>query len=451
MRFRGLPIFWQILLLLVGSLVLVQAVSVALFLSLKPPRPDFNRLSDIAEALGAPVAEHGPRHIQDRMRDKALVIRRTVQAPAAGETMVSDAGFTVRLAAQLRAAPARVRLFYEPDQRGSFPFADAKRTVGQVPMRRGEPIFFDRVVAAIDTGRGWRVVETPTRPVLNNWQKRSLLWFGLSALLMIPVAWFFARRLTRPIRRFAEAADRMGADPQAPPLEEEGPTELRVAAHAQNRMQARLAEHVAERTAMIGAIAHDLRTPLARIAFRIEAAPDPIREKVQADVEQMRAMLAATIGFVRNTARPEAFEPVALNTLLARIVDRERDIGRAVAAGPLAPATMVGDPLALERLFQNLIDNGIAYGERVTVTLVAEAAGATVLISDVGPGLPADAIERMFQPFERGDPSRNRLTGGIGLGLTIARSIARDHGGTLTLRNGTEKGLIAEVRLPARG
>lgn len=441
MRLRGLSIFWQTLLLLLASLVASQMVTVVMFVALDPPRPDFNRLSDVADTLAGQSRERGGR-------ERALSVRRQDRAPVAGERMTSDPAFTARLAERIGVAPDRVRLFFEPDQRGSFG-AQRRRSHGLVPMRRGEPLFFNTVIAGVDTGAGWRVVQTPPRPLIASWQKRMILWFALSALLLVPFAWFFARRLARPIQRFAETADRMGGDPFAPKVPEEGPAELRVTAHALNRMQQRLADYVAERTAMIGAIAHDLRTPLARIAFRIEAAPEDVRDKVQADIEQMRAMIAATIGFVRGTARGE-LGAVDLAALLERLAAEEREMGRVVRIEHSDPVTIVGDPVALARLFQNLLDNGVAYGGEVAVSLVGAGDRAQVSIADKGPGVPADAIERLFQPFERGDPSRSRATGGIGLGLTIARSIVQEHGGTLILRNREGGGLEAICDFPVR-
>jgi signal transduction histidine kinase len=296
---------------------------------------------------------------------------------------------------------------------------------------------------------GWRVVRTPPRPLLATWQRRMMQLFAISAIALIPFAWLFARALARPIRRIAEGADRMGANPQAPPVAEEGPAELRVTAHALNQMQERLGAYLAERTNMIGAIAHDLRTPLARIAFRIEGAPDEMRQKVQADIEQMRAMIAATISFVRDTGRIGVTGPVAIDALLADIVGIEQEQGRPVTAGTITPITVQGDPLSLRRLFQNLIDNGIAYGGGVELSVSRAGHFAEIRFADRGPGLPPGSIERMFKPFERGEPSRNRTTGGIGLGLSIARAIAQEHGGTLTLRNRDGGGLAAVCCLPA--
>ncbi|SNS07909.1 Signal transduction histidine kinase [Sphingomonas laterariae] len=438
---RGLPIFWQTLLLVLASLAASQIITIIMFVVMEPPRPDFNRLGDVAEALSGGSGEHGHR-------ERALSVRYTAAAPVAAPGMTSDPAFTARLAWRLKVPADRVRLYFEPDQRASFGDDRLRRRDRLVPMRRGEPIFFNTVVAAVETADGWRVVKTPPRPLIAAWQKRMMLWFALSALALLPLAWWFARRLARPIRRFADAAERMGRDPLAPPVAEEGPAELRQTAHALNLMQERLAAYVAERTAMIGAIAHDLRTPLARIAFRIEAAPDEVRDKVQADIDQMRAMIAATIGFVRGSTSSREIHDVDLGTLLTGMAREEADMGRPVTAGTIEPLHVRGDPLALGRLFQNLIDNGVAYGGGVALSLEREGREAVVRVADEGPGLSEDKLERLFQPFERGDPSRNRETGGIGLGLTIARSIAQEHGGTLTLHNRDGGGLAAVCRLP---
>jgi signal transduction histidine kinase len=265
---------------------------------------------------------------------------------------------------------------------------------------------------------------------------------------LVPLAWTFARALSRQIRRFADAADRLGTDPNGPAVKEEGAAELRVAARALNRMQQRLVDYLNERTAMIAAIAHDLRTPLARIAFRVEAAPEPVRDKVLADVNQMQAMISATMAFARNAASPGERATMDLAGLVAAIVEQERDMERPVTLRAAEPARVNADPLALERLIQNRIDNGVAYGGAVDVALRRSGGEAHLSIADRGPGLAADALERVFQPFWRGDPSRNRETGGMGLGLTIARSVAEDHGGRLTLCNRPGGGLEALLRLP---
>lgn len=468
-RGPGLSIFWQTLLLLFGAIAVVFVVTVGLFLSSPAPRPDFNSLSDIAEALsGRKIVrsrhwrifhfprDHGgpPREIRqrrdgdERERERRLSVAVRETEPIPEPDMVVSPEFTARLAQLMEVPVDRVRLHFEPDQRSNMPFR--RQADRQVLVRRGEPIFFDTVVAALRTDEGWRVVRTPPRDWLAPWQKRILVLFALSVLVVIPFAWMFARALTRPIRRIAEAADRMGANPQAPLITEEGPAELRVTAHALNQMQQRLSAYLTERTNMIGAIAHDLRTPLARIAFRIEGAPDDIREKVQGDIEQMRAMIAATISFVRDTGSVTRVEPIALDALLGALAADEAEVGRPVKLGAVVPLHVSGDPMALGRLFQNLIDNGVAYGGGVEISVARAGDEAEIRISDRGRGLPDHQLEAMFQPFERGDPSRNRATGGIGLGLSIARAIAQEHGGSLTLANRAGGGLEAICRLPIR-
>jgi signal transduction histidine kinase len=466
MRFgwpRGVPIFWQTLMLLIAGVAVVQLVSIATFLSLPPPRPDYNRLTDIAEALsgrkldrlpmphmrgwGPVAADSGQMlRIDHPSRERALAVSIAPAPPMGDPNMISVAGFTERLADQIGVPVDHVRLFFEPDQHSNVPFH--ARIEHEIVVRRGEPIFFDTVVAGLRVGNDWRVVRTPPRDWLAPWQKRILLLFLLSALAVIPAAWLFARRLTRPIRRIADAADRMGANPQAPSIAEEGPAELRVTAHALNRMQERLSAYLSERTNMIGAIAHDLRTPLARIAFRIEAAPDDMREKIQADIEQMRSMIAATISFVRNTGRIASVERISLGALLQGIVADEQELGRPVTAGVFASIHVLGDKTALCRLFQNLVDNAVAYGGNAEIGLAAVDQKAGIRISDRGPGLSDDMLETMFKPFERGDPSRNRTTGGIGLGLSIARAIAQEHGGSLVLKAREGGGITALCCLP---
>jgi len=444
LRWRGgLPVFWQTLGVLVFGLMIAQIVGVGLVFVLPPPRADFNRLSDVSAVLAARASEPEDRDQQLRTHLQGAV-------PAPPDGLISDAAFTHQLAERLGVSDEKVRLYYQPDTHPGFTFGRRPHR-GRVPMRRHEPIFFGKLVAGVATPTGWRVVATPPRPLILPWQRRMMTWFAVAALALVPLAWWFARAISRQIRHFADAADRLGADPHAPPVAEEGAAELRVAARALNRMQSRVADYLSERTAMIGAIAHDLRTPLARIAFRVEAAPAEVRDKVVADVDQMQAMISAAMSFVRNTAHLKERVTVDLAALLRAIVEQDQDLGRAVTLGEVRPATVLGDPLALERLIQNLIDNGLAYGGKVEIALTVKDGGILLRVADRGPGLPPDMLERVFQPFARGDPSRNRETGGIGLGLTIARAIAGDHGGTLSLVNRVGGGLEAVLMLPRLG
>lgn len=442
---RGPSIFRQTLLLLAGSLLLTQLISIALIISLPPPRPDFTRMSEIADALAgrAPEADGGRR--------RPRVPLPTVEQPgppARPAGMTENAELREDLAAQLNVGVQEVRLYIPSD--GRAPFRWLNRRGGEsFVIRRGEALFFDSVIAGLDTGDGWRTLQTPERPLIGAWQWRSILWFATSFLLLLPVAWLFARRLSLPIREFAAAADRIGRDANAPPVPVAGPVELRTAAQALNAVQSRIGQYVRERTAMIGAIAHDLRTPLARIGFRVEGAPDAIREPVQADIQEMTAMIAATMEFVRGSNRTAERAHVDLAELLRGLADQAAEVGRQVSVQIQGHCAVSGDPLALRRLFQNLIDNAWKFGSSCEISARRDAAVARVEIADRGPGLAPEMLEKVFDPFFRADPSRSRATGGVGLGLTIARAIARDHGATLTLANRTGGGLVATVEIPA--
>jgi signal transduction histidine kinase len=439
---RGISLFAQTIVLLLLALLSAQAVTVALIVFRPGPRPDFHSLSDIGDTLGGRA---GPQ------RSGLL---RTYQSdmPAPAEDMIQDERLTAQLARSVGRPVSEVRLWYKADQGASFPFRGSRhRREGRVMVRRGEPYFFNAVTAAVRTGQGWLVVRTPPRPFLNEWQRWTLLWFGLSTILLIPMAWIFARRLTKPMRGFVEAADRFGRDEPAPVLPAEGPAELRTMAQALNRMQARIDAQLRERTSMIGAIAHDLRTPLARIAFRIEAAPDEMREKIQADVEQMRAMVADTMAFVRGTNAPLRPERIDLAALIARIAETAVEMDRPVSFAGSAPVWVSGDPLAMERLLDNLINNAVAFAGAAEIELASEAGKAIVLVRDRGPGMDEAMLVRAFEPFERGEPSRSRATGGVGLGLTIARAVAHSHGGELTLANRAGGGLDARFTMPLAG
>jgi len=220
-----------------------------------------------------------------------------------------------------------------------------------------------------------------------------------------------------------------------------------MASAAFNDMQEKLRRYVADRTAMIAAIAHDLRTPLTRMRFRIENAPDEVRDKVVADIEQMDGMVSQALAFVRGETGGGDRLKLDLGALVQSVVDDVAEMG-AEAAFEGGKLIVEGDPIGLRRLVTNLIENAVKFGARARVSLVREGGWAVVSVADDGPGLPPGEIDRVFEPFHRVDASRAPATGGFGLGLSVARSIARAHGGDVSLANRPEGGLMATVRLP---
>ncbi|WP_287990749.1 ATP-binding protein [Acidiphilium sp.] len=303
---------------------------------------------------------------------------------------------------------------------------------------------------------GWLTVQSPFRP-RPPWEQPGfasafLVMFALGALLIF---WGVVR-LTAPVRTLAAAAEQLGRDiAHAPSLPEGGATEIATEAIAFNTMAARIRRFVEDRTFLLTAIGHDLRTPITRLRLRAEFLDDDAqREKILADLDELEAMLTSTIAFGRDVAQTEASVPVDLAILLRTVIDETADIAPAASArlayqGP-DHITIRGRPLSLKRAFANLIGNAVKYGQSARVSLhQAERHTLRVDIEDDGPGVPPGELERVFEPFRRLETSRNRETGGSGLGLAIARNAIRAHGGDITLANRPGgKGLIASVYLP---
>lgn len=298
----------------------------------------------------------------------------------------------------------------------------------------------------LEDGR-WATVEPP-RGLLSPWQSRLLLALAISLLLLAPLVWWMARRLTRPIRVFAAAAERLGANPDAEPLTPSGPSEVRTAIHAFNDMQASLRDHMRRRTQTVAAIAHDLRTPLTRLRFRAEQAPDVLRDRMAADVEEMDNLIAQAMAWVRGEAPPERVEVFDLSALAADCARGFGETGESVtfSAGPAL--NVRADPSAVRRAVANLIANAVKYAGSARVSTAAADGRAMVRVEDDGPGLPEEQLQTVFEPFHRAEPSRSRETGGTGLGLTVARQAARAHGGDVMLTNRPEGGLTAELTVP---
>ena len=294
----------------------------------------------------------------------------------------------------------------------------------------------------------WLIVEPSRAFRIVPWQQRVLLVLALAGLVVSPLAWWFARRLSAPIAAFAKAAERLGRDPRAPPLDIRGPLEVNAAVSAFNQMQQRLSRYVDDRTAMVAAIAHDLRTPLTRMRFRIEGVPDDLRAKIVADMDQMDDMISATLAFVKDTARPRERKRLELSSLIETVMDEAAETGADAAVETVERLVVEGDPLALKRLFTNLADNAFKFGHAARARVFASDGLAIVEIEDNGTGMPEDELERAFEPFRRLESSRSRDTGGIGLGLAVVRAVARGHGGDVTLHNRSGGGLIARVSLP---
>ncbi|WP_051334268.1 HAMP domain-containing sensor histidine kinase [Bradyrhizobium sp. Ai1a-2] len=280
------------------------------------------------------------------------------------------------------------------------------------------------------------------------WTSQSTVTLGLSALLLSIIAVFAARGIAQPLRRLAEAAEALGRGQEIVPLPETGPDDIRRTAEAFNRMQARLHRFVDDRTRMLAAIGHDLRTPLTSLRLRAEFVPDQeVREKMLSTISEIQTMTEATLAFAREDATAEATRTVDLSALVESLCDDLAELGYDVSFSEGAKISYSCRPDALRRACRNLVENAVRYGERARVAVERRADGIEIIVSDDGPGIPDSAKEQVFTPFFRMENSRNRETGGVGLGLSIARTIVRHHGGDITLIN-EQKGLRAAISLP---
>lgn len=308
------------------------------------------------------------------------------------------------------------------------------------------------IAIALPDGR-WLNLQQRLRPP-PIWSGITWGYFILSAVLISLVAYLALRRLTRPLRALADAAERFGrsAEPEALPVQ--GPIELRKAATAFNEMAARISRFVQDRTAMIAAISHDLRTPITSLKLRAEFVEDEEnRQKMLETLDDMAAMTQATLDFARQDAVTEKLQPLDLNALLESLADDLRDqdmvidTAALVTDGDIQRTIIQARPAAIKRVFCNLIENAVRYGERATLAIEPSSKDVRVTIDDLGPGIAPVDQERVFEPFTRLETSRNRETGGTGLGLAIARTIVHAHGGRIELTN-LERGLRATVILP---
>ena len=272
----------------------------------------------------------------------------------------------------------------------------------------------------------------------------AILLVAVIALSLIAVRW-----VTRPLETLADAAEKLGANIHRPPLAETGPAEVQRAARAFNSMQAKLIGYLRDRTRLLAAISHDLKTPITRLKLRAEMLPDAgARSKFGHDLDEMEEMVARTLDYVRGIDSEEAAQPIDVNALVESVQRDAQETGHDVTVSGAARTPYRGRAQALKRCLANLVDNAVKYGHAARVTVEDAAGHLTIRVADRGPGIPAAALERVFEPFYRVEESRSRDTGGTGLGLSIARDIAEAHGGTLTLANSAGGGLEARLELP---
>ncbi|WP_137172330.1 ATP-binding protein [Massilia sp. HP4] len=273
----------------------------------------------------------------------------------------------------------------------------------------------------------------------------ALFLFSIAVL-----AYLVARMTARPFRQLAQAAQDLGQDINRPPLDLLGTTEIRQASAAFNAMQARIRQYIFQRTQMLAAITHDLQTPLTRMRLRLEKVSDAeLQERLIGDLSAMQEMVREGLVLARSMDTTETMQMLDLDSLLEAVCADASDAGQPVTLQGKATMAVLGRPMDLRRCLGNLIDNAVKYGRDAHVCVDRINGTARVRIRDSGPGIPRSELGRVFDPFYRVETSRSRESGGTGLGLTIARNITEQHGGSISLVNHPEGGLEVTLMLPA--
>lgn len=441
-------LFVQVLLLLAGALIAAQATNLTVLYLGPPPTPETHGVSEIVRGFmhqpppeGRPAlvithaSERPPRQPAPGNEGYRTEIRRDLarEIKAAGGPDIDPMTISIK-----SAAPRWLNDRWFALSRAPFGNVDQRERFVIAPFSIGFP----------DPDGGYTIVSSAPGLRLDPWQQRTLLSVVITSIIVLIAAYLFTRRLTEPFTKLAESAERLGRDPGAPPLKVTGAAEAKMAARAFNDMQERLRRYVEYRTAMVGAIAHDLRTPLTRLRFRIESAPEDLKAKMSSDLDQMEAMISATLAFVRDATQKAERTKLELSSVLESLVDEMAETGSDAVMEKSERVVISGDPLALKRMFSNLLVNAVKYGKRARVRVFQEGENAIVEVEDDGPGVPEADLDKVFEPFFRREPSRSRDTGGIGLGLAVVRTVARGHGGDAELKNRKGGGLTARVKLP---
>jgi signal transduction histidine kinase len=435
----------------VGGLVAVQLLTTAIHISERDDLVFRNgasraaaRIDDAVRVLNAVAPAQRPR-IMDAIADATLKL--TDGKPSGGDSAAVE-----KKTELYDAAHEALTLALEPDTR--FDVIDAQ-PVNLNPDSWYARNFGERagigIEAAVMLGDGtWITAESTNPPRATTWFTRLLRNLAIVDGVMLVLLFFAVRLVTRPLSVLAGAAEELGRNIERPPLPETGTVELARASRALNIMQDRLKRYVETRLKALGAMSHDLKTPITRMRLRAEMLEDAeLKTRFIRDLDAMQQMVGSTLDYMRGLSDGgEEVSAIDLNALISSLKQDAEEAGHTVTVAGESPGPVMGRAQALRRCLQNLLDNALAYGRRADITVRGEGRSVNVAISDQGPGIPESDIERVFDPFYRVEGSRNRNSGGSGLGLSIARNIAQAHGGAVRLRNLPQGGLEATLVLP---
>ncbi len=333
----------------------------------------------------------------------------------------------------------------------SDPFV--QRMMQRRPFLRSPEWQRDRVLVAaveLSDGSGWRVARMPVPPIAEGARRTIIVQTLVIFVILFALLYLVLRRLTRPLALLRDRVDDFSRHPEdAVMIEESGPADVRQLISAHNAMESRIAALLDEKDVMLGAIGHDLKTPLAALRVRIESVEnDAQRERMAQSIEDITNTLDDILALARVGRAGNDRERVDLAALTSAVVEEFEDLDQPVTLADSPRLVAEVQVTWLKRALRNLVSNAVRYGGSAEVALAQQGDRIILRVEDQGPGIPGDQIQAMLEPFTRGEASRNRATGGAGLGLTLARAIAEAHGGQLVLSNRVEGGLRAEIRLP---
>ncbi|HYI40576.1 MAG TPA: ATP-binding protein [Allosphingosinicella sp.] len=439
----------QMLLLIGAALLVAQAVNFAFLLNeqqklslARSEGPAIGRFTQAAAVIAATAPRERPFLLSAHRAGPAVAYRLVPQSGIDRQGMERNADIEERLQDSLREARVPVRAV-----RAASPMG-----VARMHWPRGPDHHQTRRVlllaAQLDDG-SWLDARFDA-PSADRWLiHRLLLATAMLFFLVFGAAWWIARRLARPLRDLTRAAEGFRGQTPAEPVTPSGPSDLRRAVEAFNAMNRRTLALLDEKDRMLGAIGHDLRTPLASLRIRAEnMGPEDERERLVATVEEMAATLEDILTLARTGRAREPVRPVDLAALADAVVEELRELGLAALFRPSPRAVLAVQPNLLRRALRNLVDNALAYGGGAAVTVEERSEEIEIRVEDDGPGIPADRLADVLEPFRRLDSSRNRESAGAGLGLAIALAVAQAHGGRLELTNRPEGGLKASLILP---
>ncbi len=441
----------QLIVLLLGALVAAQVASLALFLD---EREHAVRISAAKEAASRVLnlareleSLPGSLHATVLRAAKSRDVRFSIGASslARDETSQPLERLTRKVIHVVRAPPDRALgvALGKPDPNET----DRRDYHGDWDDDPYELV----VSVALTDGRWVNARIDLGRPPLQ-WAWPALVSVVLSVVAVVVVVWLVVGRIAGPMDALANAAERLGHGETPEPLPLKGPGEVQSVTDAFNSMAERLTRLLAERSRMLAAIGHDLRSPVTAMRIRLEMLEDDeSRQRLEACLDEIQSLVEAALALARGTAAGEPSAPVRLRDLLEEVVAELRESGGRAHLSAPEEITVTARPAGLKRAVRNIAENAVRYGDAARIALLGEGGAARIIIEDDGPGIPDADRERVFEPFVRLEESRCRDTGGSGLGLAIARAVIDSHGGSVVLEDAPGGGTRATITLPVRG